>query len=120
MHTSEPFRTSYTIEPPGRICVFTMAGKLDPLATETLEKELDELYRNGERHFILDLNHLEYVGSVGLRVFIRLANKVKGNGDVRLYGMRPAVRELFEITKLTSLFHIYPSKQEAVDALRSA
>lgn len=119
MSTPAPFRTSYTIEPP-RICVFALSGKLDPIATEVLEAELDALYRNGERHFALDLTGLTYVGSLGLRAFIRLSARLKGNGDVRLFGMVPAVRELFDITKLTSVFQIYPTKQDAIDALRSA
>jgi anti-anti-sigma factor len=119
MSTPAPFRTSSTIEPP-RICVFAMAGKLDPIATEGLEAELDALLRDGERHFVLDLTGLTYVGSLGLRAFIRLAARLKGNGDVRIFGMTPAVRELFELTKLTNLFQIYPTKQDALDASRSA
>lgn len=119
MSTQEPFRSSYVVEPPGRIIVLSLAGKLDALAADPFEAEVDQLVRNGELHFVLDMSKLDYVGSIGLRVFMRLAAKLKGTGVVVLFGLTPAVRELFEVTKLTSVFRIYPTRAEAIDAVRS-
>lgn len=103
----------------GRVCVVSLAGKLDPLAVERLEPVVDRLYEAGHRSFVLDLARLAYVGSVGLRVFVELAKRVRADGYLGVCDAAPPIRQLFDLTKISSLLRIFPSRADAIDAARS-
>ena len=50
---------------------------------------------------------VEYIDSSGLGMLIRIQKiAVRNDGNVVLKGVQGLVRELFEMTRLTALFHI--------------
>jgi anti-anti-sigma factor len=116
---SEPFAVEVGYDPTGRVCVVALAGKLDPPACDLLEPELEALYADGRRHFVFDLKQLRYVGSLGLRAFVGLANRVRGEGSVAACGLTGVVREVFDVTKVSAVLRVYPSRADAVDAIVS-
>jgi anti-sigma B factor antagonist len=99
------------------ITYVTVSGKLDPVAAEDMAPALDEAYRAGARRFVFDLSELVYVGSLGLRVFVGLHNRVRGIGGVALCSVKPGVLKILDMTKLTALLRHYPTRHEAADAL---
>ena len=59
-----------------------------------------------------------YFGSVFLAVLLRCHKLVKSRGgDLVLCGVSSVVRELLRITALDTLWAIYDSREEALDAL---
>jgi len=104
-------------DPVSRVTFVTVSGKLDPVAAEDMAPALAEAYRLGERRFVFDLSELVYVGSLGLRLFVGLNNRVRGEGGVALCAVRPSVLTILDMTKLTILLRHYPTRHEAVDAL---
>jgi anti-sigma B factor antagonist len=116
---SDAFSVEVGHDPSGRVCVVALAGKLDPVAVEQLDPVVDRLYQEGHRHFVLDLGRLVYVGSLGLRVLVGLANRVRADGSLGLCGVSAPVRGILDLTKVSTLLHIYPSRADAVDAARS-
>jgi anti-anti-sigma factor len=106
-------------DPTGRVCVVALAGKLDPDGAAILDHELDARVAAGERRFVLDLAGLRYVGSLGLRSLVGLANRVKGEGVVVLCAPPAPVREVLEMTRVTAVLRVYPSRPDAIDAARS-
>jgi anti-sigma B factor antagonist len=116
---TDDFAVDVGHDPTGRVCVVAVAGKLDPVAVGRLEPELDALYDAGHRRFVLDLGRLTYVGSLGLRVFVRLANRVRADGWLGVCNVTAPVREVFDLTKVSTLLRLYPSRADAVDAARS-
>ena len=108
----------FTIEsnPDTRVTVISLVGKLDPVATEELSPPLDEAYRAGCRRFVFDLSRLDYVGSLGLRLFVGLHNRVRGEGTVVLCCPTPAVLTILDMTKLNRVLRYYPTRHEAIDA----
>jgi anti-anti-sigma factor len=104
-------------DPVSRVTVIKVSGKLDPVAAEDMAPALDEAYRLGARRFVFDLSELVYVGSLGLRLFVGLSNRVRGEGGAVLCAVRPSVLQILDMTKLTSLLRHYPTRREAIDAL---
>ncbi len=104
-------------DPVSRVTIVTVSGKLDPVAADDMAPALDDAYRNGARKFVFDLSDLVYVGSLGLRLFVGLHNRVRGEGGVALAAPKPSVLKIFDMTKLTTLLRHYPTRHEAIDAL---
>jgi anti-sigma B factor antagonist len=105
---------------PGPVHVIELAGQLDADAAEPFDTRLKALVSNGARKFVLDFTHLKYVGSLGLRSLVGLANAVKGEGKVCVCGLGKDVRQIFEVTRVNMVLKIYATRADALDAARSA
>jgi anti-anti-sigma factor len=103
-------------DPGSRVTVVSLVGKLDPLATEELSPHLDAAYAAGYRRFVFDLSRLDYVGSLGLRLFVGLHNRVRGEGAVALCCPTSPVLTILDMTKLNRVLRYYPTRHEAIDA----
>ncbi len=67
---------------------------------------------------ILDMSGVQYMDSSGLGTLLRgYVACQKYGGDFVLAGVVPRVRDLLQLTKIESLFRIYPTVDEAADAL---
>jgi anti-sigma B factor antagonist len=112
-----PFGSRFEIDDRTRVCVVALTGKLDSSAVQDLHPQVQELVRAGYRRFVFDMRELEYVGSLALRLFVGLANQLKGKGAVALCGLRAAVRSVVEMTKVDQVLRAYPSRAEAIEAV---
>jgi anti-sigma B factor antagonist len=115
----DTFSVDVEHDPAGRVCVVALAGKLDPLAAGQLGPVIDRLYGDGYRDFVFDLARLAYVGSLGLRELVGLANRVRADGSVALSHVSAPVREVLDLTRVNTLLRVYPSRADAIDAARS-
>jgi anti-anti-sigma factor len=62
---------------------------------------------------------VEYISSGGLRVVLMLSRMLaKTNSKLKLCGLNPFVAEVFEISRFSALFEIYPNRDAAVSAFR--
>ena len=104
-------------DPDSRVMIVSLTGKLDPVAAEDLTPRLEEALKAGTRRFVFDLSRLVYVGSMGLRLFVGLSNRVRGEGGVALSSPTPAVLTILDMTKLDRVLRHYPTRHEAIDAL---
>lgn len=80
-------------------------GRLDTMTAPQLEKELNESLE-GMEELILDLNHLEYVSSAGLRVLLSAQKRMKKQGNMIIKNVNDDVMEVFEITGFVDIFTI--------------
>ena len=66
---------------------------------------------------MLDLHEMDFICSLGLGAIINGHLKSRHHqGQIRLVGPVPPVRELLETTRLTKLFGIYDSVEQALTA----
>lgn len=72
----------------------------------------------GEPHgrWVMDLSHLEYMGSATLGLMVNIRQKVKqAGGKLVLCGMSPRMVQIFRTCSLERLFKIVRSRQEAME-----
>jgi len=110
-----------THKPFNRVDLLTVTGRLDAASAPQLKQQIDTLFEQGRYRLVLDLAHLEYVASPGLRVLIEARKRARDRkltdidgGDVRIAHLPPRIKEVFDLTGFTSLFEIYPDTVEAV------
>lgn len=97
--------------------ILSIDGELDmqnvPLVREQLAAVVDQKIP----HVLLDLTGLSYVDSSGLALFIENLQRIQAyGGKLRLFGLRDAVRQIFEISRLDQVFQIFPDKDAALHA----
>jgi len=67
---------------------------------------------------MVTLKKVAYIDSSGLATFVEVLQRVKKyNGKLVLAELEPAVRGVFEIAKLDSVFSLAGSEQEAIQQL---
>jgi len=99
----------------GALRVLALSGRLDTETSSDLELTLQDLLGAGERNFLLDLGGIGYVSSAGLRVLLGLAKQLDGGkGTLRLCGLSPAVRQVFDVAGFGRLFAIFPNREAAL------
>ena len=96
-----------------------LKGRLDTATSKSVEDRLLQLIDAGERQMIIDLAGLEYISSVGLRVLILVAKRLKQvQGRVVVCSLQEPVRQVFDIAGFTGLFTLYESRDQALVNLR--
>lgn len=98
----------------GDITILGITGRLDAYSAAEVEQKLDSVIEGGCVKMVLNLEGLEYISSSGLRVFLAQLKKVrKQQGDLKLAGMKPNIKEVFDIAGFTQLFNLFESEDAA-------
>ena len=120
VNTSRGFTSRFEIDDDTRVVIVSLAGNLDSVAVEELHPQVQELVRAGYRRYVFDMMGLEYVGSLGLRLIVGLANQLKGDGAVALCHATGGVRSVIEMTKVDQVLRTYTTREDAAEAVRKA
>ena len=96
------------------VVIVDVSGRLRFLEV-ALYPYFNDLLEKGHRNFVLNLSHVPYIDSFGLGQLIRIWTSIKSTGG-HLILLQPTnhVRELLQITKLNTLFHISGEEAEAL------
>ncbi len=102
------------------VFVLGVSGKIQAEASEELLKKLNTIISQGEHRLLLDFSGVDYINSSGVRVLLMAAKKVKGlGGRIALAAVNELIQELLRIAGCASVIGMYPSKQEALKAVKS-
>lgn len=81
---------------------------------DAFKREMEKILRT-ERRVVFDLADLRFVDSQGLGVLLYCLRQLNSRGgDLKLCGVSPTMRMLFERASMLRLFDIYPTRDEAV------
>ena len=91
---------------------------MDPLVIQELGDELFGLVDRDKRYnVLLNFAGVEFLSSAALNKLIVLDKKIKtAGGKLQLCNLKPEIFEIFAVTRLTQLFAIKRSEQEALAA----
>ena len=83
--------------------------------------KIDFYYNEGINTIILDLQQMEYMNSSGLGVFISILTQTRNrNGEVFVVNIPKKINQLLVITKLSNVFNIALSIDDAKDMIKSS
>ena len=103
-------------EKTGIVKIVGLKGRLDVSTAPGVEKRLLEIIDQGDNRLVLDFSELSYISSLGLRVLISAAKQVQhANGKLALAAINDHIMEIFRLAAFTSIFAIYPTREEAVN-----
>ena len=103
------------VEETGSAAVVRIRGSAGMTQAEQMRRQFEQLAARQVSLIVLDLSQMEFISSLGLGAIITGHLKSRHhNGRIRLVNPRPAVRKLLEMTRLTKLFPIYPTVEQAL------
>jgi anti-sigma B factor antagonist len=80
--------------------------------------EVQRLMEQGTKKILLNLSEVVYVDSSGLGELVRSFTSLRGlGGEMKLVNPHPRVRELLELTRLSTVFDIQPDEATAIACL---
>ena len=95
--------------------VLNTSGRLDASTSGSFEEKLISIIDSGEKNILINFKELDYISSMGLRVLLQAAKKIKSNqGAISICEMKENIHEVFDIAGFTQVFQIYKSYNEAV------
>ena len=93
-------RLDTTHEPRG-VIVVTLTGALNTFSSVQMMRVLEPELFTRFRHFVFDLADLTFIDSIGLSAMVTLFKRLdREGGTLRVARVSPAVRTVFEITKI--------------------
>jgi anti-sigma B factor antagonist len=96
--------------------VVTIEGSVDALTAESASRSLNELLEAGWSRFVLDLGHVDFMSSAGIRVILDALKKSRQQGgDLCLASAQDGVFRSLEISGLTRVLKTFPTVDEATD-----
>ena len=99
----------------GEVSVVRVDGQLTVGNRQELKATVQAGLDAGARKFLLDCSPTGYIDSSGLGALVTIAKRVReAGGQIRLAGLNDDLRSLFGLTKLDTLFAIYPGIEEAL------
>jgi len=97
-----------------KVEVFELDGEVDFHSSPELREKLQFSVQKQADRILVSLKKVRYIDSSGLATFVEALQKVKRyNGLLVLSELAPAVRSVFEIAKLDSVFALAQSQEEA-------
>lgn len=83
--------------------------------TERLRNKVKQLTDAGHSRIIIDLGEVDYVDSSGLATLVSSCVAVrKTGGELKLLRLTKRIRDLLQITRLSTVFEIYDALDQAV------
>ena len=99
--------------------VVKVTGRMDAESADEFERACDIWINKGATNLIADLSSLQYVSSMGLRSFLAIAKKLQTkSGALMLSGLHGLPLQVFEMTRLISIFPIFPDTEQAHATLK--
>lgn len=106
------------------VILVQVTGRIDHTTAKAFENVLLPLLDgcSGEdKKALLDLNGVGYMSSAGLRVLILAAKQCqKQNGEIVIAKLQPLVQEVFRIGRLDTVFKVFKTVGEALEAISPA
>ncbi|KPK79757.1 MAG: hypothetical protein AMJ81_12845 [Phycisphaerae bacterium SM23_33] len=99
----------------GGAAVVKVSGSVSISDANRLREQLEALAGEKVPVIVLELSEMDFISSLGLGAIISGHLKCRHHrGQIKLVNPTAAVRELLETTRLTKLFGVYGSVEQAV------
>jgi anti-sigma B factor antagonist len=99
--------------------IISISGRIDTITSKDLEAKLNEAIEKREEKIIINLENVDYISSVGLRVLLTALKRQKDNqGSLPLASLQPFVQNVFKMTGLDRVFQIFPTEDAAFQSMK--
>jgi anti-sigma B factor antagonist len=99
----------------GNISVIKINGNIQYYDIDDFADAVNTEIKDGFRKFVFNLENMPYLNSAVIGKFVELILKIKNAGGSAVFcNVRPYVKNILKITKLSEMFPVYSSLAEAI------
>ena len=86
------------------VTLIRLTGTVETTNASSLEETLERIISGQCFRIVVDLGGVTYISSAGWGIFISEIKRIRRNGgDIKLAGMNPEVREVFDLLEFNSI-----------------
>ena len=95
--------------------VIAVTGRLDTVTAPQFDEKLPPVLAQPHPHILLDMSHVSYISSAGLRSILQLVKHAEENGArIGLFSVQAQIMDVLEISDFPSRLDIYPDRPSAL------
>jgi anti-anti-sigma factor len=99
----------------GGVSVFSLSGRVDTQGATDLNEALNAAASAGKHKMVLDMAHVGYISSAGLRTLAEIVTKNReAGGDLKLVALEARVMRVLRIIGFDRFFSVHDSVDAAV------
>lgn len=95
--------------------VVSVQGDVDIFTAPLLDACIQRNISAGSKEIALVLDDCSYFDSEGIKVLVKALRAMSGSGQLLICGARGAVRRVFEVSGLETIFKLLPSVNDLLD-----
>lgn len=100
------------------VTTVSIKGEIDMSTSPQVRDRLTALFKKNRKAVIVDLSGVAYIDSSGIATLVEgLQWSHASKNKFRLAGMTGAVKDVFEIARLLSVFETFTTKEEALQGV---
>lgn len=93
----------------------SLKGRLDAQNAPKLKEMWQYYATRGVNNVVLDLHQTDFIDSIGISTLVAGMKQFRARGgDLRLVGLQPSARSIFELMMLDKVFEIFDTQEEAL------
>jgi len=98
------------------VTVFHIQDRINHSNYKLMEDAAKQAYENGTRDLVIDLSKTDSLTSIGIRALVAIYKLLGTDGGkhLKLAGVIPPMREMFNVAGITGFIEIYDTVDEAV------
>jgi len=102
----------------GGVATLMIEGEIDMDSCTQVKTHLMDLFKNNVKVIVVDLSKVSYIDSFGIATLVEgLQWSHNNHTKFRLTGSTPAVKDVFKIANLRTVFEMFDSPEDALKGL---
>lgn len=115
MYAERVIEPTFELAAYGRWAVMRVNGEIDMATAPRLRQHVQNVTSRGPDGLVLDLDGVDFIDSTGLGVMVGAAKRMRvAEGLLRIVCSQPHLNELFELTRLSEVFDLYETLEDAL------
>ncbi len=101
-----------------KFSILKLSGDVDLYSSPQVRKKILSLITKSNKNLLVDLAEVTYMDSSGVATLVealQLTNK--NSGTLKLYSLRDAIKDVFELSRLDKVFNIYENEEQAFEGM---
>lgn len=108
-------KTDFNLEQKGNVMILRINGRLDAVSSPLVEKRVFEAVSEGSSNLVMDMSHVGYLSSAGMRMLLSTTKKLRAmSGKLAVCNVTTSVVDILKMSGFDHTLHIFKTEEEAL------
>ncbi|MBN1596500.1 STAS domain-containing protein [candidate division FCPU426 bacterium] len=101
------------------VAVISLINDIDMQEVVNIRNTIAQIICSGCHQLVLDLSRVQHINATGIGILAESLRRIRQlQGDLKLAGLNPQLRNVFALTGMDKFFHIYHNRHAAVQSFK--